>query len=275
MHSEIAAADAAHTILFSHGNAEDIGDLSRWLPYLSQALGANIVWYDYEGYGLHDGSCSEAKCYDNVQSVYRYLTDACNVPPHLIVLCGRSLGSGPATFLAEKLSARERSLAKKKRPSDSSSSTSASASTSASDSATSSSTAPPLDDSSLSPASDPLPTTAASQSNGPVLYAALILLSPIASAVRVVSHSLSFIPFLDSFPNHKRITKITRPCLVIHGDLDQVVPYAHGKLLSESTPHLHQFVTIANRGHNDIESSPDSRQLLIDSIASLLQALPR
>lgn len=38
-------------ILHSHGNAEDIGATTGWLTVLAELLPANILVYDYEGYG--------------------------------------------------------------------------------------------------------------------------------------------------------------------------------------------------------------------------------
>ena len=42
----------APTILYSHANAEDLGNIYPWCKFLSKMLGVNIFAYDYTGYGL-------------------------------------------------------------------------------------------------------------------------------------------------------------------------------------------------------------------------------
>lgn len=42
----------APTILYSHANAEDLGNIYPWCKFLSKMLGANVFAYDYTGYGL-------------------------------------------------------------------------------------------------------------------------------------------------------------------------------------------------------------------------------
>jgi len=43
------------TILFSHGNAEDIGMIFDSFTEFSKELGVNVLAYDYEGYGKAGG----------------------------------------------------------------------------------------------------------------------------------------------------------------------------------------------------------------------------
>jgi pimeloyl-ACP methyl ester carboxylesterase len=57
---EIAATfvrkKGAHvTILFSHGNAEDLNTCFQWLRRLSRELNVNMIAYDYPGYGESSG----------------------------------------------------------------------------------------------------------------------------------------------------------------------------------------------------------------------------
>jgi pimeloyl-ACP methyl ester carboxylesterase len=91
------------TILFSHGNAEDIGQYRGHLNSIARALHANVCVYDYVGYGLNAGTPSEKHCYDDVVTIYSRLVNFHGVSPENIILCGRSLGSGPACYLAESL----------------------------------------------------------------------------------------------------------------------------------------------------------------------------
>lgn len=89
---------ARHTLLVSHGNGEDLGDDLPWLEEL-RAAGFGVLSYDYEGYGTSEGRASEAAAYRDQQAAYDYLLRA-GLAPERIILYGRSVGSGPAIWLA-------------------------------------------------------------------------------------------------------------------------------------------------------------------------------
>lgn len=95
------------TILFSHGNAEDLNTSFLWMKRLSRDLKVNVVSYDYPGYGEVKGAPSEEKCYAAIDAVFGYLVEEKGISPHQICLYGRSLGSGPSCYLAEKTSLKE------------------------------------------------------------------------------------------------------------------------------------------------------------------------
>mmetsp|Transcript_11015 Transcript_11015/g.18265 ORF Transcript_11015/g.18265 Transcript_11015/m.18265 type:complete len:285 (-) Transcript_11015:198-1052(-) len=90
------------TILYSHGNAEDLNSSYHWMRKLSKDLNVNVIGYDYTGYALSTGTPSEHNCYADIEAVYDYLTTERGIAPHQIVLYGRSLGSGPSCWLAAK-----------------------------------------------------------------------------------------------------------------------------------------------------------------------------
>jgi fermentation-respiration switch protein FrsA (DUF1100 family) len=92
---------AVYTILFSHGNAEDIGDTEPLIWYLRDA-GFNVLTYDYRGYGTSEGGPSEQNSYEDIESAYKYLTQELKTPPDRIILHGRSLGGGPSIDLAAR-----------------------------------------------------------------------------------------------------------------------------------------------------------------------------
>ncbi|KAL7519038.1 hypothetical protein ACHAWX_003836 [Stephanocyclus meneghinianus] len=93
---------ARHTILFSHGNAEDLGMMYKRMKDLALVLCVNVMAYDYTGYGLKRNVPSENMVYRNIEAAYTYLTQTRNIPPRNIILYGRSLGSGPSCYLAAK-----------------------------------------------------------------------------------------------------------------------------------------------------------------------------
>ena len=94
---------AAVTVLYAHGNAEDLGQLAPWLEEMRRA-GFAVVGFDYRGYGMSTGAPPSAVgAVHDMEAVYRWMVDTLRVPPSRIVLYGRSVGSGPATDLAARV----------------------------------------------------------------------------------------------------------------------------------------------------------------------------
>jgi pimeloyl-ACP methyl ester carboxylesterase len=91
------------TILFSHGNAEDLGLIYEWMCELSNELKINVLAYDYEGYGKAGGTPSERGCCDAIDASFQFLTETMRIPSEQVVLFGRSIGTGPSCYLAERL----------------------------------------------------------------------------------------------------------------------------------------------------------------------------
>ncbi len=92
---------ADFTILYSHGNAEDLGMIRTALYSVYQA-GFSVFAYDYRGYGGTEGLPSEETSYTDIEAAYRYMTSDLKIPSGKIVLLGRSIGGGPAFELASK-----------------------------------------------------------------------------------------------------------------------------------------------------------------------------
>ncbi|MEO6525163.1 MAG: alpha/beta hydrolase [Gemmatimonadaceae bacterium] len=91
------------TLLYSHGNAEDLGQLTPWLEDY-RAAGFAVLAFDYRGYGASTGGPPSTKgAVDDMEAVYRHAVGTLGIPPASIVLFGRSVGSGPATELATRL----------------------------------------------------------------------------------------------------------------------------------------------------------------------------
>lgn len=89
---------AAFTILYSHGNGEDLGHIRAKLEHLRR-LGFAVVAYDYRGYGLSGDRPTVAGTYRDIDAVYRYVTGELGVPPRRVILYGSSVGSGPSVHL--------------------------------------------------------------------------------------------------------------------------------------------------------------------------------
>ncbi len=94
---------ARYTLLFSHGNAEDLSDLFSMLDSLRQ-MGYSVFAYDYRGYGQSSGMPTEAHAYEDVDAAYEYLVQELKVSPEQIIVQGRSLGGAMAVDLASRKS---------------------------------------------------------------------------------------------------------------------------------------------------------------------------
>lgn len=94
-------------IIFFHGNAEDIGISYEMLDHLRASLKCNILAVEYPGYGIYNemdmGNTqatgpSEDKIFSDARLVYHFALTKLDAKD--IIVLGRSLGSGPATYLA-------------------------------------------------------------------------------------------------------------------------------------------------------------------------------
>ena len=94
---------AAVTVLYAHGNAEDLGHAAPLLEELRRA-GFAVLAFDYRGYGASTGGppSTEGATRD-MEAVYQHAVRTLRVAPSRIVLYGRSVGSGPATELAARV----------------------------------------------------------------------------------------------------------------------------------------------------------------------------
>ena len=92
---------AKYTILYAHGNAEDLGYIKSRLEKIRD-LGFSVFAYDYRGYGTSEGTPTEKAAYQDINTAYNYLTQTLKVPPQKIIVFGRSVGGGSAVDLASK-----------------------------------------------------------------------------------------------------------------------------------------------------------------------------
>ncbi len=97
----VPAREPRGTLLFLHGNA---GNISHRLDSLRifNHLGLSVLIFDYRGYGLSQGSPSEAGLQRDAAAAWRYLAHARGEAPERIVLFGRSLGASLAAWLAAR-----------------------------------------------------------------------------------------------------------------------------------------------------------------------------
>ncbi|WVZ77545.1 hypothetical protein U9M48_025402 [Paspalum notatum var. saurae] len=91
------------TLLYSHGNAADLGQMYELFVELSVHLNVNLMGYDYSGYGQSSGKPSEQNTYADIEAVYRCLIETYGASEDNIILYGQSVGSGPTLDLASRL----------------------------------------------------------------------------------------------------------------------------------------------------------------------------
>ena len=87
------------TVLFLHGNAENISTHFRtvaWLP----AEGFNVLVLDYRGYGISEGRPSLSGMQLDIDAAMRNLLSHRDVDPDRIVIVGQSLGAALAISYA-------------------------------------------------------------------------------------------------------------------------------------------------------------------------------
>lgn len=87
------------TILYAHGNAEDLSAAMDLYEEWHQA-GLGILAYDFPGYGLSGGSPTEVSCERSAQAAWDLLTTDKKIPASSIVIAARSVGGGPSVWLA-------------------------------------------------------------------------------------------------------------------------------------------------------------------------------
>ncbi|XP_058115126.1 uncharacterized protein LOC131258084 isoform X3 [Magnolia sinica] len=88
------------TVLYSHGNAADLGQMYELFSELSAHLRVNLMGYDYSGYGQSSGKPSEQNTYADIEAAYRCLEETYGAQEEDIILYGQSVGSGPTLELA-------------------------------------------------------------------------------------------------------------------------------------------------------------------------------
>ncbi|WOG96686.1 hypothetical protein DCAR_0416022 [Daucus carota subsp. sativus] len=91
------------TLLYSHGNAADLGQMQDLFIELRAHLRINIMSYDYSGYGASSGKPTEFNTYYDIEAVYNCLKSEYGINEEDVIVYGQSVGSGPTLHLASRL----------------------------------------------------------------------------------------------------------------------------------------------------------------------------
>lgn len=91
-------------LIYFHGNAEDIGLSYEMLDHLRTSLKINILAMEYPTYGIYEdqGGCCHDKIISDAEDVFKFILKETKLQAKDIILFGRSLGSGPSSYLASK-----------------------------------------------------------------------------------------------------------------------------------------------------------------------------
>jgi len=72
------------------------------IKQISDALGLNALIIEFPGYGIYKGKPSSKQICKDALIAFDYLVNEVSFRPEDIFIIGRSIGTGPATFCANK-----------------------------------------------------------------------------------------------------------------------------------------------------------------------------
>lgn len=102
LHIKSPKKNPKYTVLFSHGNAADLGMLTGFYCRLVHHLNINLFSYDYSGYGKSSGKASEANLYSDIEAAWHALLKRYDLKSDNVILYGQSIGTACAVDLATK-----------------------------------------------------------------------------------------------------------------------------------------------------------------------------
>jgi pimeloyl-ACP methyl ester carboxylesterase len=202
------------TLLFFHGNAENIGgclDLAR----LARAAGFNLLLVDYRGYGESQGRPTEQGIYRDGEAALDHLRSRTGVDPDRIVVWGRSIGAAVAVRLAARGTepdgaARDRS------------------------------------------AGEPGDPGGARRVAGLILESPFTSVPDLLRqgghvALLALSRFGTY-----RFDSAALMGRVEAPVLIVHGTDDEIAPFELGRRLYELAPGRKELAAIRGGGHNDL-----------------------
>jgi hypothetical protein len=101
VHVTTSGSDSVVTVLYCHGNLESIEPYWERIELLFRA-GYSVFIFDYEGFGMSEGECSEEALYADGRAALAYVRSRPDVDQAHIVFYGWSLGAVVAIDLAAR-----------------------------------------------------------------------------------------------------------------------------------------------------------------------------
>jgi uncharacterized protein len=86
-------------IIYFGGNAEEV---SHMIPMASLFEGWALLLINYPGYGESEGKPGQKQFFEAALSIYDYAATRTDIDPENIMVMGRSIGTGVATYLASQ-----------------------------------------------------------------------------------------------------------------------------------------------------------------------------
>ena len=87
-------------LIYFHGNAEDLGKTLPFLKMVQSKFDTHIIAVEYPGYGVYEGEVNEEAIYRDANRVVEFTQRVLRWPTQDLLVMGRSIGSGPACYLA-------------------------------------------------------------------------------------------------------------------------------------------------------------------------------
>lgn len=98
---------STRTVLVHHGNGENVAQAAAYVGNeIRQLLNANVLVFDYRGYGKSEGSPYEQGVLEDAEAALNWLNHETGTTPKDTIILGHSLGGGPACYLAGKFGAK-------------------------------------------------------------------------------------------------------------------------------------------------------------------------
>lgn len=98
---------ATETVLVCHGNAENAAQSSASTGLrFRDTLNANVLVYDYRGYGKSEGTPFEEVILMDTELAMKWLNEKTGTQPQDVIVVGHSIGGGPAVHVVSKLGAK-------------------------------------------------------------------------------------------------------------------------------------------------------------------------
>ena len=163
-------------VVYVHGNACDVGDCASEATKIAVGLKSHVIVPEFPGYGVTEGIAHEESVNTVVKATVKYCVKYLHAPQSRIIIMGRSIGTGPATWMARLMCAQ----------------------------------------------------------GGPP--AGLVLQSPFTS-IRDIAHRYvgvaSKVLLADRWNTAENVLHVECPVLLLHGDLDTVIPLSHSRALMD------------------------------------------
>ena len=90
-------------MIYFHGNAEDIHICSEFVRHLSRSLTLHCLIVEYPSYGIYK-NCkpTEKRIFADAITAYNFAVEVLRFQPENLFIFGRSIGTGPATYLTSQ-----------------------------------------------------------------------------------------------------------------------------------------------------------------------------